>query len=157
LARQLYVEIVTAERLVYSGSVAYVNAPSVEGRIGILPGHAALLAALRPGELRLQPQGGEAEIGLAIGGGFLEVSNNRVIILAHSAERATEIDVDRALQARERAVNRLQTHGENIDSERARSAMDRAQTRLRVAEHHRRLNHLSGLNHRSDGRPEEGR
>ncbi len=138
MAGQLYVEIVTAERLVYSGPVGYVSAPSVEGRVGILPGHAALLAALSPGELRLQPRDEEEEISLAIGGGFLEVSGNRVIVLAHSAERATEIDVQRAMQARERAIARLQSRGENIDSERAKAAMARAEARLRVAEHYRR-------------------
>ncbi|NPV06660.1 MAG: F0F1 ATP synthase subunit epsilon [Anaerolineae bacterium] len=131
----LYLEIVTAERLVYSGPVTLVSAPGQDGRLGILPGHAPLLAALRPGELRLRPREGE-EISLAIGGGFLEVSDNRVVILARSAERAAEIDVERARQARERALQRLRDrHG--VDAERARAALARAEARIKVAEKRR--------------------
>jgi len=137
LPGELYLEIVTAERLVYSGPVTYVSAPGSEGRLGILPSHAALLCSLRPGELRLQPRGDDEEISIAIGGGFLEVSNDRVIVLAHSAERATEIDTQRAVEARERALRRLQSRESGVDVERARAAMERAEARLRVAERHR--------------------
>ena len=134
MAGSLDIEIVMVERLVYSGPVTFVSAPGREGRLGILPGHAPLLAALRPGELRLQPRDEAVEIGVAIGGGFLEVNDNRVIVLAHSAERAREIDVERALQARERALHRPQEHGTEVDLERAREAMERAEARLHVAE-----------------------
>ena len=136
MPRELYLEIVTAERLVYSGPVSFINAPGSEGRLGILPGHAALLASLRPGELRLQPRNGEGEIPMAIGGGFLEVSGNRAIILARSAERSGEIDIERALQARSRAVERLHKRGPGVDLDRARSALERAEARLRVAQGH---------------------
>ncbi len=133
----LYLEIVTAERLVYSGPVRLVSAPAAEGRLGILPGHAPLLASLQPGELRLQPVDEDEEISLAIGGGFLEVSRNRVIVLAHSAERAAEIDLERAVQARERAQARLRDRDEAA-AERAREAVARAEARIKVAEGYRR-------------------
>lgn len=134
---ELYLEIATAERLVYSGPVTIVSAPATDGRVGILPGHAPLLTTLRPGELRLRPSADDEEISIAIGGGFLEVSNNHVIVLARSAERATEIDVARALQARERAIKRLQERKKGTDTERARAAIERAEARLRVAERYR--------------------
>ncbi len=140
---ELYLEIVTAERLVYSGPVTLVSAPGTEGRLGILPGHAALLTSLRPGELRLQPRGEDEEISLAIGGGFLEVSDDRVIVLAHSAERALEIDSERALQARERAHERLR-EGQGVDTDRARAAAERAEARLRVVERYRRTHQGQG-------------
>lgn len=134
---ELYLEIVTAERLLYSGPVTLISAPAADGRVGILPGHASLLTALLPGELRLRPRGDDEQISIAISGGFLEVSNDRAIILARSAERAVEIDVERAFQARERAVKRLQERSAAIDTERARAAAARAEARLRVAERYR--------------------
>jgi len=137
LPRDLYLEIVTAERLVYSGPVRLVSAPGAEGRLGVLRGHAPLLTALAPGELRLQPVGEDEEISLAIGGGFLEVSADRVVVLAHSAERAAEIDLERALQARERAQARIRDRDEAA-AERARQAMARAEARIRVAEGYRK-------------------
>jgi F-type H+-transporting ATPase subunit epsilon len=115
-----------------------VSAPGTDGRLGILPSHAPLLASLRPGELRLQPRDDDEEISIAIGGGFIEVSKDRVIVLAHSAERATEIDTQRAVEARARALDRLQSRGHDVDTARARAAMERAEARLRVAERYRR-------------------
>ena len=140
---ELHLEIVTAERLVYSGPVTFVSAPGQEGRLGILPGHAPLLAALRPDELRLSPKGEDEEVSLAIGGGFLEVSGDRVVVLAHSAERAAEIDLERARQARERALQRLQDRS-SADVERARAAIARAEARIRVAEGYRRMHGEQG-------------
>ena len=137
MPRELYLEIVTAERLVYSGPVRLVSAPGVEGRLGILPGHAPLLASLAPGQLRLRPTDEEEEISLAIGGGFMEVLADRVVVMAHSAERAGEIDLQRAVQARERAQARLRDRDEAA-AERARQAMARAEARIRVAEGYRK-------------------
>jgi F-type H+-transporting ATPase subunit epsilon len=140
----LHLEIVTAERLVYSGPVSLVSAPGSIGRFAILPGHASLITSLRPGELRVKPQDEDEEIILAIGCGFLEVSDNRVIVLAHSAERAAEIDVERALQARARSLQRLQERGERVDVGRARAAMERAEARLRVVGRHRKAHTEQG-------------
>ena len=90
----LKVDIVTAERIVYSEEVDALVAPGMEGQLGILPHHAPLMTILQAGELVVR-KGGEEEI-MAISGGFLEVRPDRVIILADSAERAEEIDMERA-------------------------------------------------------------
>src|SRR6266699_2756555 len=103
----LHVEIVTAERELYSGEADMVSAPGSEGRLGILPRHAALLTTLMPGELTIKLDGSEEPI--FVSGGFLEVSGNIVTVLADTAEYAEEIDQDRAelLSALERAMSRI--------------------------------------------------
>src|SRR5579863_1110817 len=132
----LHVEVVTAERELYNGEANLVSAPGTEGRMGILPRHAALLTTLAPGELRIELNG--ADEPLFVSGGFLEVSNNSVTVLADTAEHAEEIDAARAEEARRRAQERL----ENVQSETERAelqaALERALERLRVAELARR-------------------
>jgi F-type H+-transporting ATPase subunit epsilon len=132
----LHVEVVTAERELYNGEANLVSAPGTEGRMGILPHHAALLTTLGPGELRIELNG--ADEPLFVSGGFLEVSNNSVIVLADTAEHAEEIDQARAEEARRRA----QTSLENVQSETERvqlqAALERALMRLQVAELARR-------------------
>ena len=86
-------DIVTAEKLVYSDEVSSVVAPGAEGQLGILPNHAPLLTSLKPGELKVLKEGEETNI--AVSGGFLEVLKNVVTILADTAERAEDIDVER--------------------------------------------------------------
>jgi len=132
----LHVEIVTAERELYNGEATLVSAPGSEGRLGILPRHAALLTTLAPGELRIVLN--EAEEPLYVSGGFLEVSDNNVTVLADTAEHAEEIDQARAEEARRRAQERLDQS--QSDQERAEllGALERAMTRLRVAEMARR-------------------
>jgi F-type H+-transporting ATPase subunit epsilon len=126
------IDIVTAERVVYSADVDEVVAPGVEGQLGILPHHAPLMTILQAGELIVK-KGGEEEI-LAISGGFLEVRPDHVIVLADQAERAEEIDAARAEEARKRAQERL-THKESgTDEERAEAALRRAMVRLSVVE-----------------------
>lgn len=130
-------EVVTAERILFSGEVDLVLAPGVEGQLGILPHHAPLITALQPGELVVRR--GDEEITFAVGGGFLEIIHNKVTILADSAERAEEIDVERALAAKKRAEERLaQRRAEDIDHARAEAALRRAMARLRVVEHAKR-------------------
>ncbi|MDZ7295495.1 MAG: F0F1 ATP synthase subunit epsilon [candidate division KSB1 bacterium] len=131
------VNIITQERVAYSGDVDMVIAPGADGVLGILPHHAPLMTALVPGELRLK-RGAEEEI-FAIGGGFMEVLPDRVTVLADSAERAEEIDIARAEAARRRAEARL--HGrteEQVDFARAEASLRRAMVRLKVAEAGRR-------------------
>ena len=133
----LSVEIVTAERIVYSDeNVDAVIAPGVEGQLEVLPRHTAFMTTLEPGELVLL-KGGE-EIGVVVSGGFLEVRENKVVILADAAERAEEIDVARAEEARRRAEERLVTREGVVDVARAEAELRRALTRLRVAERRRR-------------------
>jgi F-type H+-transporting ATPase subunit epsilon len=128
----MHVEVVTAERELYSGEANAVNAPGSEGRLGILPHHAALLAFLKSGELRIELQG--AEDALFVSGGFLEVYENTVTILADAAEHAEEIDHARAEAARRRAEERLAQAQSNQERVELEAALERALIRLRVAE-----------------------
>ncbi len=129
----LRLDIVTAERVVYSEDVDIVIAPGVEGQLGILPHHAPLMTILQSGELIVR-KGGE-EDSLAISGGFLEVRPDRVIILADSAERAEEIDTARAEEAKKRAEKRIAERATTaIDDARVQASLRRALARLAVAE-----------------------
>lgn len=129
----LKLDIVTAERVVYSEDVDIVIAPGVEGQLGILPHHAPLMTTLQAGELVARR--GSGEDSLAISGGFMEVRPDRVIVLADAAERAEEIDITRAEAARKRAEERLRDRkAAGLDETRAESALRRAVARLSVAE-----------------------
>ena len=132
----LKLDIVTAERIVYSDEADVVIAPGIDGQLGILPHHAPLMTTLQPGELRVR-KGGE-EFSLAISGGFLEVRPDRVIILADSAERAEEIDVSRAEEAKRRAEERLRQPTPEVDVAQVDAAMRRALARLQVVEQRRK-------------------
>jgi len=126
-------DIVTAERAVYSEDVDMVIAPGVEGQLGILPHHTPLMTALQPGELRVK-KGGE-EISLVISGGFIEVRPDRVVVLADAAERVEEINVARAEEARRRAQERLAARRvPEVDAARAEASLRRSLARLKVAE-----------------------
>src|SRR5205085_2382871 len=132
----LHVEVVTAERELYNGEANLVSAPGSEGRLGILPRHAALLTTLAPGELRIELNG--AEEPLFVSGGFLEVSNDHVTVLADTAEHAEEIDQARAEEARRRAQERLTQTQSEAERAELQAALERAVARLRVAELTRR-------------------
>ena len=123
------------ERQVYSDEVDVIVAPGIDGEMAILPHHAPLMTTLRPGELRVR-QGGE-EFSLAITGGFLEVRPDRVTILADAAERAEEINIARAEEAKRRAEERLRRPGE-VDAARAEAAVRRSLIRIKVGEKRRR-------------------
>jgi len=125
-------DIVTVERVVFTGEVDIVVAPGKEGELGILPHHAPLMTTLIPGELIARKS--EEEYSLVISGGFLEVRPDRVIVLADSAERAEEIDVARAEAAKKRAQEQLAHPSSTEDSARAEAALRRAIARLDVAE-----------------------
>lgn len=129
-------EIVTAERIVYSEDVDMVVAPGVAGQLGILPHHTPLMTTLQPGEL-LVKKGGE-EISMAVTGGFLEVRPEKVVVLADAAERVDEIDLQRAMEARRRAEERLKERGPEMDMARAEAALRRSLIRIKVAERRRR-------------------
>ena len=129
-------DIVTAERAVYSEEVDLIVAPGIEGQLGILPHHAPLMTMLQPGELLIR-KGGE-ESALAITGGFLEVRPDRVIILADTAERVEEIDAARAEEAKRRAQERLDRHTPDLDVTRTEASLRRALVRLQVVERRRK-------------------
>jgi F-type H+-transporting ATPase subunit epsilon len=132
----LRLDVVTAERLVYSDDVDIVTVPGSEGEMGILPHHAPLMSMLQPGELRARK--GTEEFSLAVSGGFVEVRPDHVTILADAAERAEEIDIARAEAAKKRAEERLTKPTTETDTIRAEAALHRALVRIKVADKIRR-------------------
>ena len=133
----LLLEIVTPERQVFSEEVDSVVCPGVEGELGVLPHHAPLLTTLGVGELRIR-RGSEEEY-FAIAGGFLQVRPDKVVVMAETADMASEIDLEKAQEARREAEQAL-TEGfeEPADLARARASLQRALLRIRVAERRRR-------------------
>ena len=129
-------EIVTAERQIFSDDVNVLVADGVEGQLGILPHHAPLMTMLKPGELLIRKDSEETY--MAVTGGFLEVRPDKVIVLADACERAEEIDIARAEAAKQRAEEILKAHRPEIDTARAEAALRRSLIRLKVAERKRR-------------------
>src|SRR6476619_4980896 len=139
----LRLEIVTAERVVFEDDdIDMVVAPSVDGQVGILPHHAPLLTILHVGELRVRK--GNDEQTLVVAGGFMEVLNNKVTILADAAERSEEIDVASAEEARHRAEQSLANREHIGDAAAAEAALRFAQLRLRVGTGRRRTRREEG-------------
>lgn len=128
----LRVEVVTAERELYNGEADEVNAPGIDGRLGILPEHAPLLTVLKPGALRITLN--NAEEVLFVSGGFMEVSDNGVTVLADAAEHAEEIDQARAEAARRAAQQRLEEVRSNTERAEMQAALQRALNRIRIIE-----------------------
>jgi F-type H+-transporting ATPase subunit epsilon len=133
----LTLQIITPDRVVYrEEGIDSVTLPGAEGELTVLPSHAPLMTALQPGPLTFRRGGTEADV--ALSGGFLEVREDQVIVLADTAERSEEIDAARAEAARERAAQELANRGGEIDIATTMAALNRAQARLRVAERRRR-------------------
>jgi F-type H+-transporting ATPase subunit epsilon len=130
--KELQLEVVTPDRLVLSTEADVVVCPGVEGQFGVLPGHIPFLSALEVGEMYYR-LGGKTEY-LCISGGFAEVTGTKVTIVAESAERSCEIDLERARRAQERAEKRIAAgKTADIDWARAEAAMRRSLVRMRVA------------------------
>jgi len=129
-------EIVTAERMIFSDEVSSVIAWGAEGQLGILPHHAPLMTMLQPGDLMIRKEKGEEY--LAISGGFLEVRPDKVIILADACERVDEIDIARAEEAKKRAQETMKAAPLGVDAAAAEAALRRSIARLKVAERKRR-------------------
>jgi F-type H+-transporting ATPase subunit epsilon len=128
----LDVEVVTPTRILLHEQVDELNLPGAEGYLGILPGHTALLTTLGQGELMYRK--GEQRRYMTIFGGYMEVNNDKVTIMAEVAEPVAEIDRARAEAARDRAEERLRRiQDDAIDRDRARVALERATIRLQVA------------------------
>jgi F-type H+-transporting ATPase subunit epsilon len=133
----ILLEIVTPERLAYSEEVDSVNLPGGEGELGVLPHHAPLVSTLGIGELRIR-RGGQEEL-FAIAGGFLQVRPDKVVVMAETADMASEINLERAQQARVEAEKALETgYAEGADLAAARAALQQALLRIRVAERRHR-------------------
>lgn len=133
-ANQFDVEVVSADKKLYTGEAVSLVAPGIDGYFGVLDGHAPMVAALKIGEISITPSGNRAPLLIAVAGGFVEVTPDHVVILADSAEMAHDIDIERARMAKERAEQRLRDIAENVDVERAQAALMRAINRLRTAE-----------------------
>lgn len=128
----LKLEIVTPEKRVLDAEVDSVSVPTASGEAGILPNHAPLISALKPGVLSYTTKGSTEK--LAISGGFVEVNSNKVAVLADTAETAADIDVDAARAEREAAEKALSAAGGSVeDSEAIRSQIDAANVRIQVA------------------------
>lgn len=133
---KLSVEIITGERVVYQqADVDMVVAPGLEGTLGILPSHAPLVSLLSYGELRVKK--GPSEESLVVFGGFIEIVNDKVIILADSAERAAEIDLARAGEARRNAEEALRNREDVVDLADAEESLRRAAISERIGQRRR--------------------
>mgnify|MGYP000851079969 FL=1 len=133
---KLTVEVVTGERVVLSETdVDMVVAPGGDGALGILPQHAPLISTLAHGELRVVKNGREQSI--VVFGGFIEVTPEKVIILADTAERVEELDVARAEEARKRAEEAIRNRGEAVEIDESLAALRRANLRLNVGRRRR--------------------
>ncbi len=128
----LYVQVVTTTGEVHAGEADEVIAPGTEGQLGILPRHAPLMTTLKVGALVIKHAGTEET--LFIGGGFMEVADNRIIVLADEAERASNIDEAAAQEARRRAEADLAQDRSNVDRAALTGDLERALGRIRVAE-----------------------
>ncbi|AIG28695.1 F0F1 ATP synthase subunit epsilon [Brevibacillus sp. 7WMA2] len=131
---KMVIEIVTPERVVYSGEATMVIARGVEGELGILPNHTPLVTPLKIAPVRIK-QEGDKETVIAVSGGFMEVRGQEVTILAEAAEQSTDIDAARAELAKQRAEKRLNEKFPDLDVHRAEYALQRAVVRLDVARH----------------------
>jgi len=122
--------------VLFDGQVDVVVAPGIEGELAVLPHHAPLMTMLQPGELRYRSGGDESYF--AVSGGYMEVTRDRVTVLADTAERVDEIDEARALEAVRRAQERIAHRTEEVDLERAVRSLHRAQVRVQAVSRRRR-------------------
>lgn len=129
---RISLDIVTPEKNVFSADVYYFHIPTTSGTIGVYPRHAAIVTGLDVGELSIDDGNGNTEV-LFIGGGFLEVGGNKAVVLAKSAERREDIDVERAERAKQRAEERLADRADDLDVARAELALKRAVQRIKIA------------------------
>lgn len=132
LNRSFHLEIRTPEQLIYEGDVTSISAPGVGGNFQILAGHIPFLTALEVGEIRIRESSDTPQL-MATSGGVFEVLRTGVTVLVETAEWASEIDVERAEAALERAQTQLTTNAPDLNLPRAEAALERAQNRIKVA------------------------
>lgn len=136
-------EIVTPERLVLEQDVRMVTLLGGFGELGILPRHMALATAVQPCLVRIRLEDGREDV-VPVSGGFVEILPERITLLADTAELPGQIDVERAQRAKERAERRLGQTAEDVDPDRAKAALTRANLRLEAVAEHQRLNGFLG-------------
>jgi F-type H+-transporting ATPase subunit epsilon len=131
--KTFHLEIVTPKRIVFKGEVTSFSAPGLDGGFQVLHSHAPLLASVKIGKVKIIEASGTESL-YAISGGFVEVRENKVILLAETAERSNEIDVERVKAARDRALKRIAEKYPQTDIERAKLALYRALNRLKIVD-----------------------
>ncbi|MBV8878528.1 MAG: F0F1 ATP synthase subunit epsilon [Planctomycetaceae bacterium] len=136
MAKKFKTEIVTPEKVVFSEEIESLVIPAERGYLGVLAGHAPLLCTLQPGEIKIK--GDRGEIHYSTSGGFMEVTPGKAVLLTESAEEAAAIDVKRAEESKKRAEERLAAPAKDIDKDRAKAALERAQNRLRLAQKYKK-------------------
>jgi F-type H+-transporting ATPase subunit epsilon len=138
MAKKFKIEIVTPERLVFSEEIESLVIPAERGYLGVLAGHAPLLATLQPGEITIKGAA-KGELHFATSGGFMEVTPAKAVLLTESAEEIAAIDVARAEESKKRAQERLAiAAGKDVDKDRAKAALERAQNRLKLAQKYKK-------------------
>lgn len=123
--------VVSAEESLFSGSIESLQITGSEGELGIMPGHAPLLTSLKPGMARIVKKGGDEEV-IYLSGGMLEVQPNSVTVLADIAVRGGDLDEQAAEEAKQRAEEKLNAHGDGVDYAEAAAELARAVAQLRV-------------------------
>lgn len=141
MSHTILCDIVSAERTLYSNPVKYVVVQAEYGEVGIFPGHAPLLTAMRTGSARLVKEDGSEEV-MFISGGFMEVQPQKVILLADFAERAGELDMEEALAAKQHAEEHLGSSSNDLDHTRALKELNEAIARIKVIEQSRKIGHF---------------
>lgn len=132
MAKTFKLEVISPDGREYESDVIHLQAPGLEGAFGILADHAPIMAGLRAGKLHVDEP--NTSFDFAVSGGYLEGHDNLFVLLAETCERKGDIDIERAKQARDRALKRLEAAAVDIDIDRARVALMRALNRLRIAE-----------------------
>lgn len=125
------VSLLTQEKVHLEADAVHLEAPGAVGYLGVLANHAPLMTTLKPGKIIVSLPGGKEET-YAVSGGLLKVSGNEAVVLAEAIEEPDMIDIDRALEAKERAETRLKDHSAETDLERAACALDRALNRIQL-------------------------
>ena len=136
MAKKFKTEIVTPEKVVFSEEIESLVIPAERGYLGVLAGHAPLLCTLQLGEIRIKGDKGEQHFSTS--GGFMEVTPGKAVLLTESAEEVSTIDVKRAEEGKKRAEERLTATAKDVDKERAKAALERAQNRLRIAQKYKK-------------------
>jgi len=138
MAMTIHVDIVSAEKSLFSGQAEMVYAETVSGEVGIAPRHTQLIAKMRPGEVRLHTEGSEDEM-FWVSGGILEVQPHQITVLADTAERAKDLDEARAKEAMERAEKAMADKTSTIEFAKAQAELAEAMAQLRVIDKLRKI------------------
>ena len=138
MAMTMHLDVVSAEKELFSGTVLAIFAPAVMGDVGIYPRHAPLVTSLRPGELKIEIEGQEDQY-LYVSGGILEVQPHVVTVLSDTAIRAEDLDEAEAMQAKQRAEDVLKDQKSDFDAAKARAELARAAEQLRMIKRMREL------------------